>query len=129
MDGRDANAVVSQLLTQRLGEPAASELAGGVGGLAGGCDEPKRLDTLTRCEPGSAFNAGNRICVSRTVARKLMSMTQSNSSRGHLIEPSAQRHTSVVDQQPDLRVLSQYHMGTVRGGVPVCEIHHVGLDV
>ena len=49
--------------------------------------------------------------------------------QGHLIEPSAQRHTSVVDQQPDLRVLSQNRMGTVRGGVPVCEIHHVGLDL
>jgi hypothetical protein len=48
--------------------------------------------------------------------------------QGHLIEPSSQRHTSVVDQQPDPRMLAQYRVGHLRGCLAVSEIHHVGVD-
>ena len=99
------DAVVGQLVAQRLGEAAHGELARRVRASARrGAISPNRLDTLTRWAPGSARSAGSRAWVSRTTARKLMSMTQLNSSSVTWSKRPPRRHPGVVDQQPDPRV-------------------------
>ncbi len=61
--------------------PRTANLLAEYAACPAGAKMPNTLDTLTRCEPGCALSAGSIAWVSRTTARKLTAMTQSNSSR------------------------------------------------
>ena len=63
-------------------KPRTANLLAAVGGLPGRRDDAEHAGHVDQVgRPGAAFSAGSRAWVSRTTARKLTSITQSNSSR------------------------------------------------